>query len=641
MADAGIYRPPDYVAEVVKRWDEAQSHHKRFVSEYERRERAYRGVLRRASSAAKWRHAYNPKYAFNLIETIVSNTEEMGLAFDVRPSPVVNPTLEEAQQMLAQAENVNYLLRHEHRLDDMDFKQRPLYLTGAIGGRGIGKVYYLYEKTPTKKWGYKDQDITDDNGNVLGTVPVISEVDDELVRDHTTFEVCDPRDWTTHESARHLDPCLPGGAQYVIHRTWYSFEQLKWLEADGFFENVDRLKDAAIDFSGEYSNREREVWDVNRTKDLIEVLEFWKYEQGCVWRSYVGNRAIGLRDLECNPFWHGKYPFVISASMSQPFTTIGFSDVELIETLQEMLWEMGSQRADNIELVNNFISLVRSDVDDEGFEFYPGARWYVDGSVQNAVAPLQPPYQLAQLTIEAEGVIKGDMQNVTSATPFASGADTQTVDNKTATGASMVMNAAQQRLVSKKFHAQKALREEANLRIKLAQQFMPDKRLVTILGKDGEMMFRELSRLQIQGDYFAELKPMGESQMRQERRAEGMQFAQFMLQAAPLAAAAGVPMNIQEVLKWTLDRWDIIDKDRFFSAMPSSLGAMGGSAAPGVPGRPGQPPQAPGAPNIGVTAPSAVDASSPSAVGGISGSPVVALQRALAMGGGANNIPRG
>jgi hypothetical protein len=174
------------------------------------------------------------------------------------------------------------------------------------------------------------------------------------------------------------------------------------------------------------------------------------------------------------------------------------------------------------------------------------------------------------------------------------------------------------------------------MRIKNCQQFVTDKRLVHILGPDGQLRFREIDPLAIQGEFAVELEPMGESQMRQERRAEASQLLQVVSSVAPLAAAAGSPLNIREVLKWYFKMWGHDDSDRFFSQQQAAMGAMGAPGGGGGPagGGPGSPP---GQPNLGITADSAVSATSPSATGGASMSPEVMLQRALAMSGGPAN----
>ncbi len=625
------------VAEIVNKYDEAQKHHGLFVQAYERRERAYRGVLEPRSTANKWKHKQHPPYAFNLVETIIANTIEEGLKFSVRPSPHVNMPLDEANILLAQTESLELLLAHEHRIDDFEIKQRPFYLCMGIGGVGVGKTYWNQMTGFTKKQGVVEREVHDEEGKLLGHVPMIEEIETEgILRDHSTFEVVDPRDFIMPEAAKTLQWHLPGGAQWVIHRCWYNIESLRMMEAGGFISGVDKLSDS-LSFEGEYNDRESQLFDIEKNKGLIEVLEYWCFKKGAIHRSLIGNRRVKLREEETNPFWHGEYPFVLGSSMPQPFSPRGVSDIELIEELQEILWELMNQRLDNIELINNAIMLIRSDVDDpDAFEFYPGAKWPVDDV--NSVAPFQPPYQLAGITLQAEALLKGDLQNVTSAAPFAGGAETATVDQKTATGASIVMSAAQKRLSSKKYQAQQALKQEAWQRLKNCQQFIEDKRLIHIVGPDGVMAFRELDTLKIQGEYVVELMPMSDSMMRQEKRAEAMQLGQVLIGMAPTLAAMGAPMNATEIVKWMLKKWDIPDLERFFSQQQQPAMMGGAPAGPGGPGggAPGGAP--PMGPNMGITSDTAVDAGSPSATGGNSLSPETMLARAASMGGGANNV---
>ena len=631
----------EQVAEVVKAVDESEATHNRFVKFFDRNERAYRGFLNPRSNAAKWRHALHPPYAFNLIETVVASTTDQGLRMSVRPSPRVNLSLDEAQQALRATQSIEYLLRHEHRVDDMEEKQRPLALCAAIGGTGIGKEYWNWMEGPSVRHAVREQPIEDGFGNIIGTVPTLEQVVETKTRfDHSTMEVVDPRDFIIHESARSIDPLVPGGAQWVAHRTYYSMEQLRMWQASGFIKNVDDLGETR-DLSSTHESRDKTLFNVDRLKGLVEVLEYWCFEKGQVWRTLVGNRKVLLREKEASPFWHGRYPFITTSMAPGLFSPRGTGTMELIEQLQEMMWELSNQRLDNIEIINNAIMLIRSDIDDpEAFEYFPGARWQVDSTDQ--VQALMPPYQLASLTLEAEALLKGDLQNVTAAAPFASGTDTATVDQKTATGASIVMNAAQQAMAAKKWQFQRGLAAEAEMRLKNCQQFVTDKRLIHIVGHDGQVAFRSLTPYDIQGEFVCEIEPMGESMMRQERRAEAMQLSQVMAQMAPLMQAMGTPLNMKEVLSWALDLWDIKDAERFFSAQPQpGVAAMGqgaggapggGEPAPGVPSLPGE------LANMGITAGSAIDASSPSAAGGISGSPVAALQRAGAMGGGPVNV---
>jgi hypothetical protein len=628
---------------VVRRVDESLGQHQYFVNLYERRERAYRGVKRRAEKE-KWQHNLRPPYAFNLLETVIASQVDMGLTFEARPSPMSQISADEAKLRLASVQDVEDLVRHEHRVDLMDRKQRPLFLTDGIGGVGIGKSYWNYVPGMIRRQGVQHVPIKGPNDETLFVQPTIVEIEEEgILRDHSTTEIIDPRDFIWHESARDLDPRKPGGAQYVTHRCWYSYEQLLELQRMGFVSGVEKLKNTR-DFTDQYQDRETEVFNVNRTKDLIEVLEHWWFEGGKIYYAWVANRDVVLVDKTENPFWHGQYPFFMVNSMPQPFSLRGTSTIELIEALQEILWELQNQRLDNVELINNAIMLIRSDVDDpDAFEHYPGARWEVDDTSQ--VEPLVPPYQVAQVSIEAENLIKGDLQTVTSAVPFAGGADSGTQTTSTATGASIVMNAAQQQLQMRKYNAQMGLADEANMRLKNCQQFYDGTKLVHVLGPEGATTFKEISILAIQGEYLLELTPMSESQLRQERRAEASQFAQLMMGFAPLAAAAGKPLDVEAIIKWFAKQWKIDYPEQFFAASAAALGAVQGLGGQGSGAPPGMPPGAgapPGSgPNLGVTAATAVDASAPSATGGLSMSGAQFLQRARALAGspagGVNN----
>lgn len=633
------------IGKIIAEWEETQSHHQYFIDLYERRERAYRGVKQKAQSA-KWNHDLRPPYGFNLLETVVASQTDMGLTYRAKPSPHARMTADEAQTRLAITKDIEALIRHEYRVDDMDQKQRPTFLCDGIGGRGILKTYWNYVPGTRKRQAVQNVEHYSEDGQYVGMMPQLVEIEESgVLLDHSTTEVVDPRDFATHESARDIDPRKPGGAQYVFHRCWYSFEQLKWLEKMGYVQGVDGLKNSTGTDTGDYVDRETEVFNVTRTKDLIEVLEYWTFEDGKIYTAWVGGKTVLLKPLAESPFWHQQYPFAIVSSMPQPFSLHGTSTIELIEDLQEILWEIQNQRLDNVELINNAIYLIRSDVDDpDAFEYYPGARWEVDDTSQ--VAPLIPPYQVAEVSLQAEALLKGDLQNVTSAAPFAGGAQTATVDQKTATGASIVMNAAQQQLAQKKYQAQFGFKREANLRLKNCQQFYGDDGpndsiLVHIIGPDGATAFKQIPVLAIQGDFLLELEPMGESEMRQERRAEASNFAQLMMTFAPLAAAAGKPLDIEQIIRWFAEQWDIEYPDQFFSTTAAALGAVAGlggqSSGQGAPtGPPASGAAAPpgGGPNLGTTAASAVDASSPSATGGLSMSPQMFLQRAMAMAGG-------
>ena len=631
--------------EFLKKLEAAMPAHSEFVSRVERGYRAYHGILKSSSKAASWRHKMHPPVGFNLIETIVANTVEQGLRMKVSPAPTLSYLpVEELQQMSDRAQTVEHLLRHEWRVDDMDAKQRPLLLEQAIAGRSFGKCYWNLTEGVVKRQGIQQIAHYDDDDNYLGTVPTITEItENKTLRDHSTFEVRDSRDVILHESARNLQPWEPGGCQHLFDRGWFSKEQLKDMESSGYLKNVDELTESR-DFSDAYTDREKLLYDITRDKDLYEVIEYWCYKDGTVWRSIVGQRRVVLRDEEESPFWHGGYPFVCCRAQPQNFSLHGKGEIELIEQLQEMLWELMNQRLDNVELVNNMILLVSPDVEDpDGLRWFPGAQW---NAAPNDVQALQVPYQVAEVALSAEQALRGDLQNVTSAAPFTSGTQTQTVDQKTATGATIVMSAAQNQLSSKKYQAQQVFTAEAEMRLKNCQQFMSPQRTIHILGKDEQPIFKRLSVLDIEGEFLFELTPYGESTLRQERRAEATQKTQVLMQAVPLGAATGSPLSFETVITEFLKEWGDDNPKRYFSTQqqPAAAAVPGAGGGPQAALPPGQGQQAlppgpalQGQTNMGTTSGTAVDATSPSASGGMSMSPELMTQRALAASSGPRN----
>jgi hypothetical protein len=647
---AAHYRPSEAEQETLdefrRKLEAAMPAHGEFVRKVERGYRSYHGILKSSSPAASWKHKMHPPVAFNLIETIVSSTIEQGLRMKVTPAPSLSYLpVPELQKMADTAETVEHLIRHEWRVDNMDGKQRALMLEMAIAGRAFGKSYWNLTEGTTKKQGIVHVQHVDDDGTPLGTTPTVTEISEtKLLRDHSTFEVRDSRDVILHESARELQPWMPGGCQHLFDRGWYSKEQLLDLQASGYLKNVEALGETR-DYSDAYTDRERVLHDLQRTKDLHEVIEFWSYKHGSVWRSIIGNRAVVLRAEEESPFWHGGYPFICCRSQPESFSMHGKGEIELIEQLQEMLWELMNQRLDNVELVNNMILLVSPEVEDpEGLRWFPGAQWQAS---PQEVAPLQVPYQVAEVALSAEQALRGDLQNVTAAAPFTSGTETQTVDQKTATGASIVMSAAQNRLAAKKYQAQLCFPEEASMRLKNCQQFMSSERSIHILGPDGNPYFKRISVLDLEGEFLFELTPYGESTLRQERRAETTQKTQVLLQSLPLGAAVGTPLSYQVVMTEFLKEWGDENPQKYFSQQPAAMGAAAGPGGPGgsPTGQPGLPPGQPqgqlppgqGNPNLGTTASSAVDATSPSASGGMSMSPALMVQRAQALSSGPTN----
>ena len=146
------------------------------------------------------------------------------------------------------------------------------------------------------------------------------------------------------------------------------------------------------------------------------------------------------------------------------------------------------------------ITLIRSDVDDP--EPSSGRRTRSGSSRtrgQVATLPIDPT--AATITLQAEALLKGDIQNIMGGLPYAGGADSQTIDQETATGISIITSIAQRIIQARKQHYLWAYAKLGKHFLLLYQQFLRDERVVRVLGPAGARPYRTVSPLDMQGDF--------------------------------------------------------------------------------------------------------------------------------------------
>ena len=495
-----------------------------------------------------------------------------------------------------------------------------------ICGISVLKDYWDEERRTVTRLVPEEIAIHDASGVQIDSIVTHSEqvTKDTLVCDDACSEVRDVRDFFWPSQASTVKR-----AEYLIDRTWESFPSLKRKEKVGLYSNVDKLKESnSIAQLKKVSEREQRLRGIDRTRDLVEVLEYWTPERVIT----VGNRTVLLRD-DPNPFWNGRLPFVVCSAMPDAFQIPGISVVEALAQLQEMRWTLQNQRMDVVRMLSNLITIIRSDVDDpDAFEWAPNAQWFVEDPGQVDTLKIDPT--VAQITVQSEGMLKGDLQNIMGGLPMASGADSQTIDQQTATGVSIITTIAQRIIQSRKQHYLWAYADLGKHFLLLYQQFLRDDRVVKVLGLEGAKAYRKISPLEIQGDFDVMIDVTSDSLLRQERRAEAQSLLQIAAQTQMVFAQSGAPLNLKAFMERTLDAYDIPDKERFF--MPSQVGAASAGMPPAGPG-PGQAPAPPGAAN-GVTNPAAAAGpQSPSNPNSMS--PENAMATMLRMQGGPANAP--
>lgn len=568
------------LSRVVGDLEEDLKHHDIWSEKVDRWYRAWRGVAEKDSDAAQWKSQLFPPYILQVVETLAAGVQDPNPRWRVKPRPRADDM--NAVEILAEAsQEVGYLLSAQREEDNFAAKQRTHRLQGLIAGLTVWKPYWDYAK------------------------------------DDVCVEVVDVRDWIWHESSVSIDT-----AKRITHRVWKTYDDLKELEKKGVYKNVDDLKESKS-FSELLASREGDLFHADRTKDRVEVVEHW-YDGGRRVAT-VANRKVLLSDKE-NPFRHGMYPFIAAAPIPDLFRIPGVSVVELVEALQHMLWSLQGRRHESLELIGNAIVMVRDDVlDPDRFIFAPGEQWLVPD--EKAVTIWQPDIRPAQVTLEAEALIKADIQNLPGASPALLGQAMST--EQTATEISLLTNLAMRRLAAQKFQFTLADVKVAEHWLELNSQFLDKERYVAYVGPDGEEGWALIQPEMLKHPWRISVDQMDESLVRQERRAEAQAMLQVGLSAVPVFAAVGQPLNVRAFMEDMLDAFGIEAKEKYFSAQPQP-------AAPQLPG-PQQPgaPVPPGLPPGGVTAPEASGISSPS--NEVSQSPLAAMQRMLSAAGGPAN----
>lgn len=601
-------------------------YHDEFVTKLRKRQRAYEGILEKHSDAAAWRHHLSPPFVNHIVESTLASVVDGKLAFQVRPRPrFYDPGEYERLQLGARAHEI--LHGAQLAADRFHETQAPFALQDAIAGITVAKTSWRRDVRMRPRLKV----VPDDRALELGTfLPKLVETESlDICYDGPTTEVVNVEDFFWHEAATSLQ-----GSPVIAHRVWMSFSDLKRLEAQGQYQNVDELKDAREQGST-YSDR-RVTDGSNRSKDMIEVLEIWWDEPDGTYKVSLGNRAVEIALAKANPFWHGEYPFTVCTTRPGLFSIPGKSQVEKIADLQEARWDLENQTLDNVELINNAIFIISDEVSDvDALEFAPGARWPVEGNPQDMVMPWEPSQLPAEIALSHMARLESEMQNLAGGFPFTSTSEASTAGANTATQAALMTNIAQQVTARLKEQLAYAYERIGQQRTELNQQFLRTPIMVEQIGLDTQAEMVEIAPYLLQGDYLFDISPMVQSLMRSEKRAEANSMLQTFLNSAEVwmalsQAGLATPPNANEFFKYWLENYDIGDTTRFFSAKQLQQGAQ-------LP--PGPSPDGPAAeqalPN-GITAPQSIDPlTSPSAPSSLSAA--THMQRFGAMRGGGDN----
>jgi len=495
----------------TKCWTSSDQKHRENREFYKKCDDGYNAVLK--PSEIEWQSDLHPPYALQIIDVIESNI------VDDEPDVRVIPA---QPQYAAGADLLSHIIKQQRYKDNFSEKYALFVKQALIRGISIAKIPWLEEWRRVPTPNYKP--------DPLGMRKPYEEVP---YRQQPGFVNVDANHFLWDANATSLDD-----AEYVFFRT---YESKRSLEAAGVYDNLDKIE--------EQNNLTAD--DEKERRGRVEVIEWWWRDGNMMRLTVIANRQVIIRDC-ASPFWHGQFPFVVANIMPTPFAFRGKSIVEIINDIQIALWELQNQRIDNSKFMANAAMFVDPNTEQQDLRLYPGA---VIPLRPDQVQAWVPNISILQPSVQAEELLKGDLQNITGAVGYLSGASNTQIDQTTATGISVISNMAAKRIIRMKQQIMFAMRRAGEQQVALNQQLLPGPVAVRI-DKDAEEDWRLVTPADIQGQYDYKVEDANESLMRQERRAEALAFANWFGQNFALLQQSGVTPNMRRVAEDVIQAFD-------------------------------------------------------------------------------------
>ncbi len=529
-----------------KAFSAANANHNQRVLKYKKCDDAYNAVLKPKDD--DWQSDLHPPYVMQIIELLASNLIDDNQKAKVVPAEPSNAAMAELHE---------HLLNQQREADRYNEKLVPFVLQALIRGITVGKVTWHEEWRKTKFKKFTPSPFGGDIGKV--------EESRYPYRQQPSFVVIDAKQFLWDPSAHSLDD-----ATECFHIT---YETMSSIKNSGVYENVDKIISGSTPSSVD--------GDINKHKGRVEVIEWWHRDGDEVYLTTVANRSVLIRN-ECSPFWHGEFPFVVASPMPSLFEVGGHSVVEMVADIQAAIWEMQNHRIDNTRFMANAAIFVDPSAEQQDFRLQPGG---ILRARPDQIRPWQPDISILQPTVQAEELLKGDLQNLSGAVGYLSGATNSGIDQTTATGISIIQNMATKRIMRMKQQVLFALKRVGEQQISLNQQLLPGTVAIRIDKGAAGLDWQAASPEKLQGKYEYIVEDAAESLIRQERRAEALAKANFMTANYMLFQQDGVNIDLKKIVEDVTEAFDE-DPRKYLketpppASPPQLVGGAGAAAAP-------------------------------------------------------------
>jgi hypothetical protein len=481
-------------------------------------------------------------WSFSVIETLMPRIIEA--LFATRPYLEAIPQEEKDE---ATAKAMTQLLDYQCEKIDIVDKFTRHVKEALMYGTAWVKVPWRYETQAKKERKYISLPMGIRVPFGFGTKNIVAwdDPDIELV------DICD----IYHDpEGTNVDDC-----EWIIHRVYRTLDDLRRLEKQGTYKNIDQIKDTGSNIDSFRDDRLKSIGfadddGVENDNNKVELLEYW--EDGRV--VVVANRSVIIRDEE-NPFWHGKKPFVATVPVPIPHEFEGVSVLETIEHLQAELNTTRNQRIDNVSLVINRMWLKSEVCHVNPSELVSRPNGIIN--IQGDIAGLQPLVvpDVTGSAYQEEQVIERNIQEVTGLYDPSRG---QALNRKTtATEITSLQDAANYRFrLMIRLIETTGLSKIGDLMVQLNQQYIDRSRVVRITGDSGRKWVK-LSPEEIQGAF--DIRCAGSSvEPLANKEAKRAQVLQIWQTFGPLSAQ-DPSLNRYELMKMVFESFDVKNVDRF------------------------------------------------------------------------------
>ena len=387
-------------------------------------------------------------------------------------------------------------------------------------------------------------------------------------------EVISPEDFYMDPESRSIEE-----SQFVIHRVWRTFGELRQLEQDGIYQNVDKVKDWVNKNKEEYNNHEQSERyaaagqtdpAINATdnsdqlaRKKLEVFEWWGLldldGEGLQEPYLVVFCGESILRMEKNPYGHGQAPFEVLRPMLDPFKFTGIGMPELVGEFQSLKTALLRQTLDNISFQNNGMWLVNRNAGvDINALLNPRPGSIVRTNIVAGAVQAITPASLHSMPLSMIELADSMLQKRTGVTSYNQGLDANSL-NKTATGISKIMAASAQRIeLIARVMAETGIRPLYQKLLMLNQQFIDQTVVIRVFNKPLEISPDDLA-----GDFDVNVD-VGGATNRDEVRSQQLMM---MIQYAGNLISLGVmrPENVYETVKQLMTVWGWRDYERYLS----------------------------------------------------------------------------